>query len=219
MDNYTLSNGIYTLCTLLGIGIGYYYFRYPSKKVESFNPESDEIIVLDITNIDTQEIIPDSFSELYSNVQKYLDHHLSYESSNTFVPIDFDSGPINVRFKHINEIYQISLKRLKSTNKDHGPINSTPLYLSGTVKYKGKDTCVTQKLREFHGNNRNFFSHIPDTIHHISYYIEHMISQSPKRTKKDIKGTPKHLQVIFDDYKGGDLHTFDMNGQTKIHTI
>lgn len=118
-------------------------------------------------------------------------HHVIDENTN-FSTQAF-SSPLFVRFKYINEIYQICLVKLESTKDDHKPIEELPRYLSGTIITNGgTEICVTQKLKEFQGFTRNFFKHIPDAIHDLSH--------------------------LFKEHSG-ELHTFDMMGLSKIQNI
>ncbi len=127
------------------------------------------------------------------NLLKYLKHHIIH-SDDKFHPMYFFDEPLIVRFKYQNEIYQVCLRQLESKNTDHSITIKEPKFLSAIVKLDEKDEgrCITEQLVEFHGPCRNFFSHIPDTISDFSVIL------------KDIKG---------------ELHTFDMMGNQKIHRL
>jgi len=152
------------------------------KEVDSFIVTKNDIEILDIT----KEIDKD-------NLNKYLRHHIMC-TDDIFHPMYFFDGPLLVRFKYQNEIYQICLKQLESKNTDHTMTNKEPKFLSAVIKIHENDQgkCITEKLVELHGPDRNFFNHIPDTI--------------------------SDLPILLKDYRGK-LHIFDMMGNQKIHEL
>jgi len=158
------------------------YTLAPKKDVESFIITENGIEIIDLTkDVDR------------NNLLKYLRHHIMY-TDDEFHPMYFLDEPLIVRFKYQNEIFQVCLNQMESKNTDHSVSIKDPKILSAVVKLdencQGK--CITEKLVEFHGPDRNFFSHIPDTVSDFS--------------------------VILKDYKG-ELHTFDMMGNQNIHKL
>lgn len=145
-------------------------------EVESLIVSNPEIIL-----IETSEDVDSN------NLLKYLRHNIMY-TDDTF-DITYFEKPIFVRFKYLNETYQICLTRLESTKDCHSDIIGTPKYLSAVIN---DEVHITEKMRELHGHTKNFWSHIPDSISDFS--------------------------VLFNPYKGK-LHTFDMIGQNKIIEI
>jgi hypothetical protein len=155
------------------------YTFAPEKEADSFIITKDGIEIIDLTK-ETDR----------GNLIKYLKHHIMY-TDDEFHPMYFFDEPLIVRFKYQNETYQVCLKQLESKNTDHSVSIKEPKILSAVVKLNEDDEgkCVTEQLVEFHGPNRNFFSHIPDTVSDFS--------------------------VLLKDHKG-EIHTFDMMGNKNI---
>lgn len=128
------------------------------------------------------------------NIIKYLKHHIMYTDDN-FHKLYFIDEPLIIRFKYQNEIYQMCLKQLECNNTDHSVIKKESKCLSAIVKLNDDDDdgiCITDKFVEFHGPERNFFTHIPDCITDFS--------------------------IILKDYKGK-LCIFDMMGNQQIYLL
>jgi hypothetical protein len=149
--------------------------------------------VIDENNIDI-EIIDSTKDTDQTNLTKYLKHHIMF-TDDKFHPMYFFDEPLVVRFKYQNETYRICLKQLEAKNTDHSISINEPKYLSAIVKHHDDDEGihVTDILVEFHGPDRNFFSHIPDTV--------------------------SEIPMLLSDHKGHKLHTFDMMGNQKIHHL
>ena len=160
-----------------------FYLRWfgSKKKTESLIPEKG----IRIINIET---LGSEISE--EDLTNYLEHHLN-EAEPNFEKVEFDN-PIYVRFKYLNEIYQMCLNGLQSTRDEHKPFKTTPKYLSAVIKHNGDEMCVTEKIREFHGHSRNFFDHIPDVVNDLNFLLK--------------------------DHQG-ELHTFDMMGNVSVHKL
>jgi hypothetical protein len=158
------------------------YTITPKKEADSFIITENGIEIINLTK-ETDRV----------NLIKYLKHHIMY-TDDKFHPMYFFDGPLIVRFKYQNETYQVCLKQLESKNTDHSVSIKEPKILSAVVKLNEDDEgkCVTEQLVEFHGPNRNFFSHIPDTVADFS--------------------------MILKDHRG-ELHTFDMMGNKNIHKL
>jgi hypothetical protein len=152
-----------------------------NNKVEPFDKEDNHQIEILETNKSIDE----------KNVQNYLNHHILY-TDDKFHETHFTEEPLIVKFKYNNQIYQISLNKLESKKEDHLPIVKQPKILSAVVKKDNDEYCVTEKISQFHGNTRNFFSHIPDVKNDFS--------------------------IIIKD-NDGKLYIFDMMGNHKVHTI
>jgi hypothetical protein len=170
--------GIY-VSLLIAIG----YETKCGKSVDSLIVTKEDIEVLHLSkNADKDNIV------------NYLKHHIMY-TNDKFHPMYFFDGPLIVKFKYQNEIYQICLIQLESKNTDHSVIMKEPKYLSAVIK-KNKDDeegkCITEQFVEFHGPNRNFFKHISDTTSDFS--------------------------VIFQNHNGI-LHTFDMVGNEQLRIL
>lgn len=136
--------------------IPHFLFRVVSKKKsDSFIIEKNDIEILNLSR--ETDII---------NATKYLRHHIMYTEDN-FHPMYFFGKHLLIRFKYRNEIYQICLKQMESKNTDHSVSMKEPKILSAVMKFceneENKEKYVTEQLVEFHGPNRNFFKHIPDT--------------------------------------------------------
>jgi hypothetical protein len=131
-----------------------------------------------------------------NNLIKYLRHHIM-QTDDEFYPKHFEV-PLFVKFGFQNEVYQICLSRIYSKKTDHSVSLKEPRILSAILKHHENDEddegiSITEQLVEFHGPDRNFFSHIPDAISDIS--------------------------ILLASHGGKELHIFDMLGNKKIHTI
>lgn len=159
-----------------------YFFRWCKRgssgkvDIESLIVSDNDIKILSVnTDIDNDNLV------------KYLRHHILH-SSDTFETIYFKK-PIFVRFKYMNETYQICLAKLESTKDCHLDIVSNPKYLSAVVN---NEIHITDKIKELHGPTKNFFNHIPDAISDFSVLLaEH----------------------------SGKLETFNMFGEQKVHIL
>jgi hypothetical protein len=169
-----------------------YKIVVPNIQASSFVvDENDELEIIEITAKDGKEVDKE-------NLTRYLKHHIML-SDDKFKKDHFDE-PLIVRFKYQNEIYRICLKHLIAKNTDHSISVNDPKYLSAIVKQHDNDDDdgihVTDVLVEYHGPDRNFFSHIPDVISDILILL-----------KEHHNGA------------GNKLHTFDMMGNIKIHEL
>jgi len=153
-----------------------------NNKVESLIVSDSSIQIIN-TNIQLNE------NEI-DNIRNYLHHHILY-TDHTFHPTYFNNF-LHVKFKYQNEMYQICLTKLESTKNEHLDVISTPKYLSAVIISDEGEHCITDTIKEFHGHTKNFFKHIPDTIHDLS--------------------------IILKDHKkyNSKLHTFDMMGNNQI---
>jgi hypothetical protein len=159
-----------------------YHKEEDHKPVESLIVINEDIEILDLTKETDKD-----------NLRKYLKHHIM-NTDDKFHPMYFFDGPLIVKFKYLNEMYQICLTQLESKNTDHSVIKKEPKYLSAIIKINENDDghCITEQFVEFHGPTRNFFNHIPDVISDFS--------------------------IILKNHKGK-LHTFDMMGNHKVHNL
>lgn len=150
--------------------------------------------VVDEKNIDI-EIIDLNKDTDRNNLTNYLKHHIML-TDDKFHPMYFFDEPLVVRFKYQNETYRICLKQLEAQNTDHSVSMNEPKYLSAIIENdEGNEGLhITDLLVEYHGPDRNFFKHIPDTVNDI----------------------PLLLAPI---YKGCKLHTFNMMGTLKVHDL
>ncbi len=176
---WVIATGIFTIGALV---IKRYYG--PSN-VESLIPE-ENIRIIEIIDDHDHGITEDELC-------RYLEHHIELEGPDNFDKKTFEH-PVTVRFKYRNEIYSMVLKGMTSTKDDHKEIKKTPKCLSAIIRYtdsqgKTNESCVTERIREFHGHSKNFFDHIPDVI--------------------------SDLDILLKGYKG-QLHTYDMMGNTKV---
>jgi len=187
MDNQGIFSQIYA--SILNFIHQFLSKFYEHKKVESLIvTDSDIKIICADQNLDEQ------------NLLNYLRHHILFTDDQFYVTY-FDE-PILVRFKYLNETYQICLKKLESTKDDHQDIICSPKYLSAIIKdpENTENTInITEHFKEIHGHTKNFFKHIPDAVHDIP--------------------------SILKDYNGGlikngsKLHTFNMMGHENIHEL
>jgi hypothetical protein len=163
-----------------------YFFRWckheSSKiEVESFIVSDNDIKILFVSD-GINELIIDN-----NNLIRYLRHHILH-NSDKFENVYFDK-PVFVRFKYLNETYQICLSKLESTKDCHLDIVSSPKYLSAVIN---DDVYITDQIKELHGPTKNFFNHIPDAISDFSVLLaEHT----------------------------GKLETFNMLGNKEVHIL
>lgn len=116
------------------------------------NSEEQEII----------EVLETSHNVDVENVIKYLKNNILKTEDN--FKESFFREPLVVKFRHLKSVYTIALNALKSTNKDHHTILSTPSFLSAQATIDNCEKCVTNEVNEIHGPDKNYFGHIPDTI-------------------------------------------------------
>lgn len=135
------------------------------------------------------------------NLIAYLKHHIMY-TNDKFHPMYFFDEPLVIRFKYRKETYKICLKQLESKNTDHSVIAKEPKILYGVLKTHSEDEGkqITDELNEFHGPERNFFKHIPDTISELSILS-------------------KYLENFENNELHKELHTFDMVGNQKVYRL
>jgi hypothetical protein len=153
--------------------------RNNDNKVESF-----VIDKVDIEVLDTNRKISEQDKE---NITNYLRHHIMY-TDHEFKEMNFDE-PLFIKFIHKKETYRICLNRLRSKNTEQNKIVKEPRCLSVVVN----DECITNRYNEYHGPNKNFFSHIPDTINCVN--------------------------ILFKEYKGKNIHIFDILGNSSVVKI
>ena len=170
--------------------VGLYFYMYNFFNNKSSEKKRESLIVTDTDIKILETTLEDS-----KNLLNYLRHHIMY-TDDTFENIYFED-PIFVKFKYLNETYQICLKKLESTKDDHAEIIKNPPPLVATIRDPSDSDKVThditEKLRELHGSTKNFFKHIPDAEHELS--------------------------DILKEHSGKELHVFDAMGCSIIRTI
>ena len=158
------------------------YTRYSKSNALSLIPE-DGIRIIEIYDNNNHSLNT-------KDIQNYLEHHIltNKDIKNNFNNITFDN-PIHIKFIHSNNIYKICLNGMTCTKEQHKNIISTPKFLSAVLKNDNNEIYVTDELSEYHGPNKNYFSHIPDAISSLKYLLGN---------------------------KKGELHTYDMMGNSNI---
>lgn len=151
-------------------------------KADSFIT-NDEITIISVSDSEVDLI----------NLQNYLNHNILH-TDDVFYNVEKFPKPIMIKFKYCGEVYRLCLKSLKSKKHEHNEVVKQPRYLSVVVK-NGETEIenITERMTEFHGNTRNFFDHIPDSVFDFS--------------------------LVFDDMRiedGYSIHTYDMSGNEEI---
>lgn len=149
--------------------------------VSSFYEKKNNYI--SIIEVETNNVID------YENLINYLNHHILLDNS-VFYKQNF-VRPIFVKFKYMGEIYKICLKKLESKNNQHKSIDKNPKILSAVLLKDENEIDITDTLKEFHGNDKNYFSHISDAISDLSYLLD----------------------------SDGELHVYDMIGNINKYNI
>lgn len=148
----------------------YFYERYETHtNVSPFNKNQEDnlIFIIEIEHKNEENINCD-------NILKYLNHHILLQKSIFYV--QYFKKPIIVKFKYMGNVYRICLKKMECKNDQHSTINKNPKILSAFIKKDNNEIDVTDILKEFHGNNKNYFAHIPDSINvitELSYLLKH----------------------------------------------
>jgi hypothetical protein len=151
-----------------------------NKNISSFYEKTDNDI--SIIEVETNDIID------YENLINYLKHHILLDDSIFYN--QYFVRPIFVKFRHSGQIYRICLKKLESKSNDHTLIKKDPKILSAVIN-NNYEIDITDTLREFHGNNKNYFEHIPDAISDLSCLL----------------------------WYDGELHVYDMVGNISKYNI
>jgi hypothetical protein len=146
----------------------YYVHTYFYRSIENennissfYDKKNNDISIIEV---ETNNIID------YKNLIDYLKHHILFDNSVFYK--QYFVRPIFVKFKHSGQIYKICLKKLECKNNQHTFIEKSPKILSAIVK-KDCEIDITETLKEFHGNNKNYFKHIPDAVSDLSYLLSH----------------------------------------------
>lgn len=103
------------------------------------------------------------------NIKNYLNHHILLKD-HKFITQYFEK-PIFVNFSYMNETYKICLKNMIYTYDNHEDIIKKPKILTAILKTHEDEYDVTDIIRQYHGNNKNFFKHIPDVINDLSFIL------------------------------------------------
>jgi hypothetical protein len=177
-------NSFYTITEIISKVL--LYFKYDNVNVVR------ETLIVDHSDMDIKIISVESVDHNnnydYDNIQNYLRHHI-VDPKHNFYKTHYNN-PVFITFKYINKHYKICLKSMSSTHMDHYEIEETPRILYAIVK-NHTETNVTDKIKEYHGNTKNFYSHIPDIITDLYYLLGHE----------------------------GELHIFDMMGNDEITNL
>lgn len=151
--------GWFFLFIEIAVGIIIYTQDLFYKRVE--NQES--IIYQETDDITLLEVSEDTVDK--ANILKYLNNNIR-NIDDTFFE-DIFKNPVKIKFKYRGKTCRMCLTKLESTHGDHTEIEETPRILSASIN----DVDFTDIIEEYHGNTKNFYRHIPDTMHDISYLI------------------------------------------------
>lgn len=150
------------------------YFYKSVKNIENissfYEKKNNDISIIDVVSSEyDNEVIN------YDNIKNYLNHNILFYDSVFYK--QYFHKPITVKFEHSGQIYRICLKKLECKNNQHSCIYKNPKILSASIIKNDNEIDneidITDTLKEFHGNNKNYFAHIPDVISDLSYLLNH----------------------------------------------
>ena len=155
------------------------FFDYRTTDIQNKHSLIIDNYDIEILNIETETETDHIDIE---NIKNYLNHHILLKDH--MFKTQYFEKPIFVNFSYMNETYRICLKNMVHTNDNHEDIIKKPKILSAILKTHQDEHDVTDIIRQYHGNNKNFFKHIPDAINDLSFLLD----------------------------RHGELHTYDMLG-------
>ncbi len=129
---------------------------YPLKNTESIIvQDTDEIIILETSDNNADK----------KNILLYLNNNI--RNTDDVFDKEIFREPIKIRFIYKGKTYRICLTKLESSKIDHSEIQEESKILLASIN----DTDITDIIKEYQGNTRNFYAHIPDAIYDLSYLI------------------------------------------------